>query len=73
MILHEYIHLQNNDFFIKILINLLCAIYWWNPFTRLLKKDLNQSMEIRCDSIAVQRLGRQERSEYLSVILTKLL
>lgn len=26
-------------------------------------------MEIRCDSLVVQRLGRQERSDYLSVIL----
>lgn len=35
----------------------------------LLKKDLNQSMEIRCDNVVVQRLDRQERSDYLSVIL----
>lgn len=69
IILHEYIHLQNNDFLIKMLINMLCAFYWWNPFVCLLKKDLNQSMEIRCDNVVVQRLDRQERSDYLSVIL----
>lgn len=69
IIFHEYIHLQNNDFLVKMLINMLCAFYWWNPFVCLLKKDLNQSMEIRCDSLVVQRLGRQERSDYLSVIL----
>lgn len=69
IILHEYIHLQNNDFLVKMLINMLCAFYWWNPFVCLLKKDLNQSMEIRCDSLVVQRLGRQERGDYLSVIL----
>ena len=63
IILHEYIHLQNNDFLVKMLINMLCAFYWWNPFVCLLKKDLNQSMEIRCDSLVVQRLGRQERGD----------
>ena len=56
IIFHEYIHLQNNDFLVKMLINMLCAFYWWNPFVCLLKKDLNQSMEIRCDSLVVQRL-----------------
>lgn len=69
IIFHEYIHLQNNDFFIKMLVHILCAAYWWNPFVYLLKKDLNQSMEIRCDCMVTQGMDRQEKAGYLAVML----
>lgn len=69
IILHEYLHLQNNDFLTKILINTICAFYWWNPFVYLLKKDLNQSMEMRCDTLATEGLSKQQRSDYLAVML----
>lgn len=66
---HECVHLQNNDFLTKLLIHIICVFYWWNPFVYLLKKDLNQSMEIRCDSVVAEKLSRQQRSDYLSVML----
>lgn len=69
ILLHEYSHLKNNDILTKILINIVCALYWWNPFVYLLKKDLNQSLEIRCDGIVVKGLDNEKRCEYLSVIL----
>lgn len=69
IILHEYLHLQNNDFLTKLLVNVMCVIYWWNPFVYLLKKDLNQSMEMRCDALATMGLSRQQNSNYLAVVL----
>jgi len=69
IILHEYTHLQNNDFLTKMLVNVLCAVYWWNPFVYLLKNDLNQSMEIRCDYVVTQGMDRQEKGDYLAVML----
>lgn len=69
IIFHEYLHLQNNDFLTKMLVLTLCAVYWWNPFVYLLKKDLSQSMEIRCDSMLTQKMDRQERADYLAVML----
>lgn len=69
ILLHEYLHLHNNDFLIKILINTICAFYWWNPFVYLLKKDLNQSMELRCDTLATEGFNKQQCSDYLTVIL----
>lgn len=71
IIFHEYSHLQNNDFLIKILINIMIAFFWWSPFAYLLKKDLNQSLEIRCDNLVVKKLNRQERCEYLEVMLNE--
>lgn len=71
IIFHECSHLKNNDFLIKILINIMVALFWWNPFAYLLKKDLNQSLEIRCDNLVVKRLNKQERCEYLEVMLNE--
>lgn len=49
----------------------MVAFFWWNPFAYLLKKDLNQSLEIRCDNLVVKRLNKQERCEYLEVMLNE--
>lgn len=68
IILHEYSHLINNDMLLKILTNIICFVYWWNPFVYLLKKDLIQGMEIRCDQLVVGQLNIKRRSEYLQVL-----
>ncbi|MDE7476537.1 MAG: M56 family metallopeptidase [Lachnospiraceae bacterium] len=71
ILLHECSHLKNNDILVKNLINILCALYWWNPCVYLLKKDLNQSLEIRCDMMAVKGLDNQSKGDYLAVVLSE--
>ena len=69
ILLHECSHLRNKDILTKALTNILCALYWWNPLVYLLKKDLNQSLEIRCDGIVARKLDKEKRADYLSVML----
>lgn len=69
ILLHEYTHLYNNDILLKVLIMALCWIYWWNPIVYLLRKELNQSMEIRCDLGVAGYLSENEQADYLSVML----
>lgn len=71
ILLHECSHFKNNDILVKNLINILCALYWWNPCVYLLKKDLSQSLEIRCDLTAVKKLDHQLKGDYLAVILSE--
>ncbi len=71
ILLHECSHLLNHDILVKNLINILCALYWWNPCVYLLKKDLSQSLEIRCDLTAVKELDHQLKGDYLAVILSE--
>lgn len=71
ILLHECSHLKNNDILVKNLINILCALYWWNPCVYLLKRDLSQSLEIRCDLTAVKELDNQLKGDYLAVILSE--
>jgi len=69
ILMHEITHHKNHDIITKLFINILCACYWWNPFVYLLKKDINQSLEIRCDQQVTQHLDDEGKVEYLSVIL----
>lgn len=71
ILLHEYTHLKNNDVLTKMLINIICALYWWNPIVYLLRKDINQSIEIRCDGIVVAGENKISRSNYLAVMLSE--
>ena len=41
IILHEYTHLDNKDILTIQLINILCIVFWWNPFVYILKGDMS--------------------------------
>lgn len=69
ILMHEYTHLANHDILLKMLVRVLCGIYWWNPLVYLLKKDLDQSMEIRCDLRVTGRLQEKGKADYLNVML----
>lgn len=69
IMLHEYTHLAHQDLLVKMLVRVLCGIYWWNPLVYLLKMDLTQSMEIRCDVSITEHLERKERADYLTLML----
>ena len=69
IILHEYTHLDNKDILTIQLINILCIVFWWNPFVYILKGDMYQSIEIRCDRTVTKKLKSAERGNYLTVIL----
>lgn len=66
---HEYTHFCNRDLQIKFLVRLYCCLFWWNPTVWLLKKDIAQILEIKCDLTATQAFSHAEKSEYLAVIL----
>ena len=71
ILLHEYTHLKNNDVLTKLLINSICAVYWWNPLVYLLRKDMQQSLEIRCDGLVSKKMDSVSRSNYLAVMLAE--
>lgn len=66
---HECIHIQHKDILTKVLIGVFCRIWWWNPTVYLLKKDVAQVMEMRCDGEVAQGMNRQERASYLETLL----
>lgn len=70
VLLHEYTHFLNHDTLVKLLVTLFCMIFWWNPVVYLLQKDLEQTLEIKCDLSVARTLDEQERAAYLRMILS---
>lgn len=66
---HEYTHFHNRDLLIKLVIRVLCCVFWWNPAVYLLKKDIGHMLEIRCDMKATEGFSKRERAEYLMTII----
>ena len=72
ILLHEYTHFINGDLLIKFMVQAFCCIFWWNPILYLLVKDLDQSLEIKCDLCITEKLSSIETSEYLQTIVATL-
>ncbi len=69
ILLHEYTHFINRDIEIKTLSHIFCCIFWWNPVVYFLKKDLDQTLEIKCDLTITRTMDKKEAASYLGVIV----
>lgn len=69
---HEYTHFKNEDLIIKVLIHIYWCIFWWNPVIYLIKRDLAQILEIKCDLDVTANMDSLEKAQYLTTIVTML-
>jgi len=72
ILLHEYTHFLNRDLIIKMLVHMFCYIFWWNPIVYLLRKDLEQTLEIKCDLYATEDMSNRSKADYLTTIVSSL-
>lgn len=66
---HEILHHRNHDIFWKILTEVLCTFFWWNPVFRFMKNRLFQMIEIKNDRKLAETMTTKERSIYLDCLL----
>ncbi len=66
---HEWKHYRHKDIWMKLLVNLVCAIFWWNPFVYILKRDLDLAMEIKADVCVMHGLSRHDKMIYMGALL----
>lgn len=69
ILLHEISHFLNRTNFIKLFIDILCSIFWWNPIMSIFKKKYYSLLEIHCDYIATKDLSIHDKKEYLFCLL----
>lgn len=69
ILLHEWTHYLHKDLWIKLLIQIICAIYWWNPVIYVLKHNLNHTLEIKSDLNVTSKMSEESKFEYLETIL----
>lgn len=72
VIKHECFHIKNKDVWVKLFIELYCSIFWWNPFSYLLKKDLTMCLELKCDSCVTKKADEGQRLDYFETLLNSL-
>ena len=66
---HEMAHCKEHDLFWKFLFVGVNIIHWFNPLVWMLRKLMDQDMEVVCDETVVQSATMEERQEYGNVIM----
>lgn len=69
ILLHEYTHFLNHDIPVKMMVSVFCCIFWWNPVAYLLKADLEQTLEMKCDASVARCLDTKGKAAYLRTIV----
>ncbi|TKK68876.1 M56 family metallopeptidase [Ilyomonas limi] len=54
VLLHELAHIRRADYLINLLLNVIETILFFNPFTRLISKNINKEREHCCDDWVLQ-------------------
>lgn len=65
---HEHMHLKNRDQLVKLSSILYCDFFWWNPLSYLLLKDLEQSLELKCDRNVLEKWSDREKCSYMETM-----
>ena len=65
---HECMHIKDKDLWAKLLVQIYCCIFWWNPFAYLLKKDLDLSLEMKCDLNTTKAFSDEEKLFYVETL-----
>lgn len=67
--MHEWQHHLQKDLWAKLFIETICCLMWWNPVVYLLKKDIDQTFELKCDLITTSQLSENDKLNYLDTLL----
>jgi beta-lactamase regulating signal transducer with metallopeptidase domain len=65
---HEYAHVQQKDFYVQLLAGLHCALFWFNPFSWWLQRQLSDLGEALSDYAASQQAD--SRAGYAEILLS---
>ncbi len=69
ILMHEWTHFLYKDAWAKLFISLISSVFWWNPFVHILKNELNQTLELRCDLSIISQMDNENRLIYLESIV----
>ncbi|MGO9948206.1 MAG: M56 family metallopeptidase [Steroidobacteraceae bacterium] len=64
---HECAHVRQRDFYVHVVAGLHCALFWFNPFSWWLKRQLSELGEALSDGVAVEQA--QSRASYAEILL----
>jgi len=65
---HETSHYFNHDLLFKLLVHMVCILYWWNPACRILKRQTDILLELRVDQ-ELTAYNSSQKVDYLNCLL----
>jgi len=68
LVLHELAHIRKQDYLLHLWIAALDALFFFNPFSRLLIRSIQKEREHRCDDLVLQ--FRYDPHVYVSALMT---
>lgn len=66
---HELTHINQHDLFLKSLFNVLTAIFWWNPFIWMIRKQADNAIELSNDISLYKKLDDTEKANYAALLV----
>lgn len=70
VLLHELTHFKGGDLWAIKLMNVLRAVYWFNPLVWICFKLIREDIEIACDQRVIRSLGQKHRLSYIQTVLS---
>lgn len=66
---HELEHYRNKDIWVKTGVELICAVYWWNPLAYALRERTERVLEMKVD-LSISALWEEaQRLKYLAFLI----
>lgn len=69
ILLHEYTHYKRKDLWKKFVLNLLCALVWWNPVIYVIRDEIVKLIEFNCDKSLSKKFEDFEVIDYLDTLV----
>jgi beta-lactamase regulating signal transducer with metallopeptidase domain len=53
MLRHEWAHIRDRDPLIRLIVSVICSLFWWNPLIIIFARNIHFAQELKCDYFAV--------------------
>lgn len=65
---HEMTHIVRRDMWVKLLLEFVCCLHWFNPLIYLLGRDIKYLSETSCDERVLKGCTEIERQKYMDLL-----
>ena len=69
VIQHELQHYRNHDLWLKVFLEGVVTLYWWNPFAYVIRKYMYNMLELRNDFKITEKSNEEEKIDYANTLL----
>ena len=66
---HELTHINQHDLLLKWFFSFLSAIYWWNPFIWMIRKQADNAIELSNDISLYKEMSEEEKTDYAALLV----